>query len=458
MAVDELRKAIELDPQCAEAYLDLADVFKTSVASHSQAITCYARAIECGKEVLPPRDLTRAYWELGEIYRQQKKWKEASLSFREVYQREPEFNLHLRDRVLEAYKAFANEIERAHPAAALTVAEEGLKVRYDSELALKQGKLLNQLEEYERSNEVLSELLQGDPRTKMAHYYRALNFLGSSELLQCREALQREIAINPDNFDALILLGDLALQRDDYEPAQTFYGRAQAVQPDNPLASLGLCKAHRMKGELEKAKDAAKEVLARFPEDREANLEMGRILVAEEDYEDARTFFTNVLDLIEKAPPEEKATLDRLQADALLARGEIALLTAGPGTANKDFRRALEVLPDYGQAYYSIGIAYRKKFASTKQVSDLKTAEENIQKSRELTPENPQFALQLGILYSQELAQADPANRKVYLDKAVKNWESYIELGGANTSQVRRWIDEIKGGGNATTEQAKADS
>ncbi|MFN7016445.1 MAG: hypothetical protein ACK4P5_04650, partial [Fimbriimonadales bacterium] len=31
----------------------------------------------------------------------------------------------------------------------------------------------------------------------------------------------------------------------------------------------------------------------------------------------------------------------------------------GPGTANADFRRALEVLPDYGAAYHSIGRAYR---------------------------------------------------------------------------------------------------
>ena len=129
-----------------------------------------------------------------------------------------------------------------------------------------------------------------------------------------------------------------------------------------------------------------------------------------------------------------------------VARGEISLLTAGPGTANKDFRRALEVLPDYGQAYYSIGLAYRRKFTASKQLQDLKTAEKNLLRSRELAPQNPQFALQLGILYSQDLAQTDTENQREYLRKAIENWEDYIKLGGANTGQVRRWIEEITSG------------
>lgn len=444
-ALAELKQVIELDPERAAAYLQMGDIYKSSAVTNKDAVACYGKAVKFGSKTLPERDLTRAYWEVGEIFRQTSKHKEAAGAYRRVFERDPGFNIHLRDHLVDALRDYAREVETKDPDAALVAADEALKVRSDTSLLMMKGKVLNRLGKHAESNAVLDELLVANPRLPDVHYIKAQNFFGKGEILMGREELTKEIALSPNNFEALIQLGDLALQRDDYEAAAEFYLKAKDISPEDPRALLGLGKTYRLKNELANARTYVSEVLTRLPDDREANLEMGRILVAEEKLEEAKKFFTSVLDLIDKAAPEEKRDLKRLQADALIARGEINLLLAGAGTANKDFRGALDVVPDYGQAYYSIGIAYRKKFNSSKELGDLKTSEENLLKSRELAPENPQFALQLGILYSQDLAQADADNRPKYLEKAVKNWQDYIDLGGANTAQVKQWIQEIKG-------------
>lgn len=461
-AVDELRKVIELNPNHVQAFMQLADIYKMNSTTHDKAEICYSRVLSLNPDSMQEEEMTRAYWELAEIYRQQSDWRGASTYYLETFERNPQYDLQLRDRLMNSLKAYARQLEGSQPSLAIKVIEKSLDVRRDSEMLMMMGRVYHRLGQYQDSNTVLNEVQELAPRMEDLHYYRALNFLELGELISARESLAQEIQQDPDNLEATLLLADLALQRDDYETAEDFFESARRIEPADLRSALGLGKIKRFRARLAKneeneelsdtllaeAKNYVLEVLAQDSEHLEGNLEMGRILIEEEKLRQARDYFTNVLEQVDKIRAEEDEPdpgLARLEADALIARGEVSLLTAGPGTANKDFRRALEVQPDYGQAYYNIGIAYRKKYASSKQLADLKTSEENLLKSRELAPENAQFALELGILYSQHLAQADPSNEDEYLSKAVTNWESYIDLGGANVVTVNSWIRDIQG-------------
>lgn len=444
-ALQELKAILELDPTQAKPYLELADIYKSSSATWQQAVEHYHRALQLGEGQLTPREMTRAYWELGELNRQQYKWREAATYYREAYLRDPAFDLRLTDRVMDAMRNYAQELLSTNKKQALSVAEEGLKIRDDEELRMLKGRLLQQLGRHAESTETFQSLLDLHPKKRMANYHIAQNFLAEGDLLSAREYLQREIEIYPGNYDALALLGDLALQREDYEAAQRFFSQARSIDPDIPRASLGLGRTYRQQKQLPEARQMVLEVLARLPEDREATLEMGKILVDEKNLDEARRYFTSVLDLIEKANPEDKENLQILKADALIARGEIGLLTAGPGTANVDFQKALEAVPNYAHAYYSIGQAYREKYASSKRVDDLVTAEENLLRARELRPNDHRYALAMGILYAQDLAPTDPEREQEYRAKATEHWRDYIELGGPMSGQVRDWIREIGG-------------
>lgn len=346
------------------------------------------------------------------------------------------------DRYHESAMRHIRAIEYRQPDAALKLIEECLAARRNSEMLETKGLILQRLDRIEEFDVAFEALLALEPRRRNLHYHLAQNRFRVGEILQGREMLTQEVTLHPRNYDALVQLGEYALQRDDYNEAQSFFLQARSVDPDLPRAALGLGRALRMQEKLPEAREAVLAVLARLPEDREANLEMGRIYLAENELEQAKEFFSQVLNLIDKASFEEREELKQLRADALIARGEINLLTAGPGTANMDFNQALEVLPGYGQAYYSIGRAYRRKFTSSKNTNDLKEAETNLLRARELQPENPQFALELGILYGEELAQIDAEKEKEYIRKAVDNWRAYIDLGGANAAQVRSWIEQ----------------
>lgn len=450
-AVKELRAIIDLDPNRPDPHLGLGELYRSSSASWDAAIYHYQQALKLGQETLPPATITRIYWELGEIFRQQHKNYEAAYNYRLAYQRDPQFNIRLTDRMIEVMQLFAEEKAKVgETAVALAVVDAALKARTTPELLMERGQLLASNKEWDKSTESITEALALTPRIRDAFYRIALNYREKGEILKTRDNLQSEVSAFPNHYEALCMLGNLALDRDDNEAAEGFFNKALVVDKDRPTASLGLSRVYRRNKDLTKAKERAQEVLNRYPEDRAANLEMGNIFLDEGNNEEARRYFTSVLELVDKAmteakTKEEKDELLQLKADALLARGAVQLLTAGPGTATANFREALEVIPDYPVAYFSIGNAYRKKFGSSKNLDDLKEAETNLLKARELAPQNAQYALETGILYSQQLAVSDKDNEAKYQKEAVKHWRDYISLGGADVGKVEAWIREIEG-------------
>lgn len=441
-AEEELRAVIALDPTRANAYLDLADLYRSSSATWSQAIDNYVKALEHGKSSFDDRTRARIYYDMAEIYRQRNEWNLAQQNYAAALDASGSKEGRVVDRYHDCALRYIRTIEYRQPEAALRLLDDCLAIRRNSDMLETKGLILQRMGLIADSDKAFEELLALEPRRRDLHYHIAQNRFREGEILQGRELLTKEVDLHPRNYDALVQLGEYALQRDDYDAAQSFFLQARAIDPDLPRAALGLGRALRMQEKLPEAREAVQAVLARLPEDREANLEMGRIYLAENELEQAKEFFSEVLSLIDKASFEEREELKQLRADALIARGEINLLTAGPGTANMDFNQALEVLPDYGQAFYSIGRAYRRKFTSSKNANDLKEAETNLLKARDLQPENPQFALELGILYGEELAQIEAEKEQEYTRKAIENWRAYIELGGANAAQVRSWIEQ----------------
>jgi tetratricopeptide (TPR) repeat protein len=446
-AIQQLQRVLELDPNRAEIYVTLADIQRSrnSVAALPIALAAYRRALELSNGRLPAQTETRIYWEMAEIHRQQVNWRDASIMYRTVYQRDPRFNFQLTDRLMNALVNYARELESTQAEAALVVIDEALRIRPDANLHFQRGNILRTIGRLADSTKAFEESLKLNPRMRNARYLIGLNKQAEGSLLEAREQFEAEVAAFPDNYDALCELGEDALSRDDLAAAADFFSRARPLRRDLFRATLGLGRVRRLQDQLPEAKTLIQQILDTREDDREANVEMGRILLAEGKRDEASQFFTRVLTLIDEAPASEQEKLKTLKADALIARGEIALLTAGANTANRDFEAATQVLPNYGMAYFSIGNAYRRRFTSSKRFQDLEKSEENLLKARELSPENPKFALELGILYAEVMAKEKPENEKEYYERAKKHWRDYIELGGSNPSQVEAWIANLGG-------------
>lgn len=444
LAIQELNTVISLDPKRATSFVELADIYSQASITWNDALKNYDMALALNDAKLSDQEKAHIFWQKGEILRQQSKMVDAAEAYQSAYKLNPSVSSRIVDAITDVSRRAAEPLLGSDNHKALEIVDKALAVRETADLLMLKGNLLRRLQRYDESNAAFQRVVEKNPRTRNLYYNMAQNYMSKGEILSARDMLMKETELFPTNYEAVCELGDYALQRDDYEGAEGYYFKGVEIDPDLPRASIGLGRAYRQKGELQKAREAVQAVLDRLPENREANLEMGRILRDENNLEEASLFFTQVLDLIAKADVKERDELKELHADALIARGELALLTTGPGTANNDFRAALDVLPDYSQAYYSIGMAYRKKFASSKRIEDLKVAEENLIKARSLASENAQFALELGILYQQQMAQADVPNEKDYFAKAVTNYRDYIKLGGANAPQVQTWISEIE--------------
>lgn len=445
-AIEEFLRVLELDPTRAYAHIEVADIYRrrNSSAAWNKALVSYREALEVGQETLDQRSITRVHWEMAELYRQLLNWREASRHYRKVYERDPNFNYQLRDRFHVALGNHANELRtQDRYDRAVELLDEALAIRTDVPTLVAKGELLALKEQYGESITAFRAALDIAPRTRHVNYQLAMSHFALGELGEGREALEREVELFPDNYEAFCDLGEHALDMGDFEQARTHFETARAIYRHRPRATLGLAKTMRELERYGEARSLAQEILDQQEDHLEANLEMGRILLEDHEEREARNYFSIVLDLINQAPAEEQEKLRELRADALIARGEISLMTAGPGTANIDFRSALEVIPDYGQAYFSIGNAFRRKYNSTKRMTDLQEAEQNMLKARELAPTNPRFALELGILYAEVMSKEVPDMEREYLDKARAQWNDYIEMGGTNVAQVERWIANL---------------
>lgn len=443
-AIADLKMVHELDPGRAQVYLDLADIYAKNSKTRSQALENYEKGLALAGDALDRKQLARIHFELANLYREAGRTTDAYAEYLYVHSLDKRFEGRLEDRIIRACFDSVTATEDADPAKAIELIDKGLAVRREADLLDRKARLLVVLGRYEDATAVYRQVLEVHPTYKDANYNLAQLALRRSELFEARQLLDAELATYPDNYKALCQLGELSLQRDDYEAAFGFFEKAHKADKDQTRAKVGLAKTLRMQKKFAEARTYVVQLLALNPLDLDANLEMGRILRGEENYEEASRFYSIVLDLVDQHKGKLDESMTQLKADALIARGEVRLLTTGPSTANADFNSALEVLPEYPAAFYNIGQAYKSKYGFSKLKGDLEEAEKNLAKARALAPKNPSYALALGILYHQTMAQVDQENKPAYLKKAATNYRDYVALGGADSASVEGWIRECE--------------
>lgn len=440
-----LRRAIELEPANSKYYFELGELNSRDSTTRTAAIQNYRKGLEIAGSGLDPATMLAALYKIGILYQRDGDHANAIRSLRAVYQAQPNYKPGLADSVVQSMSALARENETKNRKLAVESLKQALDIKpADGALRFELGRLLLEGGDLDAAREQLELLAAKDPSRARVNELLGMTLERSGRTADARTAYEAELALNPSNISALCELGELELTVGSRDRAAEVFTKARTLDRSNPRATLGLARVERERDRPAEARRLATEVLDSSPDSLEANLEMGRAWRDEGRFTDAQEHYTKVVTILE-GRPEDSDAWRRQMADALVAQGEVRLLTTGPGTAQRDFNRALEVLPEYALAYFNIGQAYSKMFVSSKQVDDLKKAEESMLKARELEPNNPEYAIGLGILYQQVLAAADEANRADYLAKAVKNYQDYIATGGAEVELVRGWIAESGG-------------
>ena len=192
------------------------------------------------------------------------------------------------------------------------------------------------------------------------------------------EALYRQVlAAEPDNPEALHLLGVLSLQRGDAQAAADLIRRAIGIDPTRPGYHFNLGVALASRGDGDGAIAAYREALVLRPDDADAHNNLGLLLLSRNEQAAAEASFRAALGhvpdhigagvnlgrlLLADTRPEEALAsfdtvlrLDPAQPEALYGRGVAYAAVQRLGRAEQDFRALLAAEPDHPAALNRLG-------------------------------------------------------------------------------------------------------
>lgn len=215
--------------------------------------------------------------------------------------------------------------------------------------------LLKQVEELKNGRMVLTpaeEKLFSDPQVK--------DLLGQSSMQgtliasaggtpdKATPASEKTVAQSPAaaSADALLAKANEAFSQKKFADAAALYEDALRADPKNTTAMVGLGYARQREGKLSQAEAALKKCLAVDPENEPAAFHLGVTLFREQHWADAMSSF-------------EKSVAKRPQnASARHYMGIIATKLNLMERAEREFKTALAIDPNYGEAHFNLAVLY----------------------------------------------------------------------------------------------------
>jgi protein O-GlcNAc transferase len=210
---------------------------------------------------------------------------------------------------------------------------------------------------------------------------QALALIHAGQLPQAEALCRQVLAREPQNFNALQLLGHVALQSRDYPAAAKWLAAARSINPANAAVHSNLAVALLALRRPREALECCDRALALKPQYPEAHCNRGNALCALDRPDDALASFGHAIALVPgfydahagrsnalltlKRYEEALSSCDRsLQiapgsVDAWCLRGTVLLKFKRPEEALAAFDRALSFSPDSAEVFNNRGTALR---------------------------------------------------------------------------------------------------
>ncbi|XGV97289.1 MAG: tetratricopeptide repeat protein [Leptolyngbya sp. BL-A-14] len=177
----------------------------------------------------------------------------------------------------------------------------------------------------------------------------ALQLHRSGRLTEAESAYRQRLEHQPQDVDALNLLGALVYQQNRFEEAIVCFEQVLALQPENPDAYNSLGIALKGQGKLEEAVSHYQQALSRQPAHVEALNNLGNALKDLGDLEGAIAAYQQALDL-RPTYPEAHNNL----GTALKDQGNLEEAIA-------QYRQAIQLKPNYAEAHHNLGVALQRQ-------------------------------------------------------------------------------------------------
>lgn len=429
-ALDALKSAISISDGAYEAYFMYADILSGSTKNNSQAIDNYLRGLEAGENNLTREEKARYRRKVATLMEQEKNYAAAIKQHKKVLELDPVNYPDTKQRIIEAYLNLAAQAPPTDFDKRLELLNTALATDpYSTNARFALVLLYYDTNHIDEAMKQCIELNNMNSKITDVHYYLGMCYLRQKKYEEAKDAFERELLLNPNNYDALCAMGDYFLNGGKYDQAITYYDKARELSKEKYRAYLGLTRAYKKLEKPAKAREYLDQVFLTNPDHIEATILSGALYKDDKDFVKARSLFDNVVQRLTEKGHLNMTENMTLLIEALNQRGELNLILDSPRIALADFNEALKYQPDYAESYYLIAQAHSK-------LGNFKDAEDNFHIAQRLDPKNPKYYLGLGIMYQTKLKETK---------KAIEQYTKYIELGGEDFEKVNDWIKECGG-------------
>jgi tetratricopeptide (TPR) repeat protein len=409
-AISSYKKALEINPRLVGVYYNLAQVYE-KIGQKEIAANCWYEAYKLDPKNVKPED----YYNLGNIFLQQRKLTEAFNCYRNAIQIKSDFSpayhqlgliLIQQKKLTEAKKCFQQAIQQ-NP--------------QDTRSYIYLGEVFNQLGFQDSSIQCCLQVLKIDPNNWQAYHNLGNLYLKQEEICdKAADSLRQAIKINPNFSWSHHNLGEACLKLNLYSEAAQAFQKAIEINPDFHWSYYNLAEALVKLEEWEKAADAyshAKKIKADLPyideKINEALKQKAQVLLAQA--------FQAYLEEIKENPDEIETYYKALEIqpdnyELLVKLGEVLLLQNKKQEAITYLQKARQINPYFVKTYTTLAMALEKE-------GKIKEAIAFCEKAISLKPEEDFAYLKLGQLNDQLVKQKylSETNQEVIDSKSEKN-------------------------------------
>lgn len=161
-----------------------------------------------------------------------------------------------------------------------------------------EGKCLSMMGQDYKALSCFSRLRKIYPEDPDIEYERADLFFAAGYIKECEKACRRCLQIDPSYANAYVMLGLIAIHREEYDLAHGLLQRAVSLEPHNPFALNELAYFTYLEGDDEKALRLVNRALAETDDYPDAWCNKGLILYYCGTFEEASAAFSRAIDLV----------------------------------------------------------------------------------------------------------------------------------------------------------------
>jgi tetratricopeptide (TPR) repeat protein len=201
---------------------------------------------------------------------------------------------------------------------------------------------LGQLEisrgEFDAALKTAAQILTFDRNSVNARLIQSAALMGQKKLTEAHQLLQSMLTVNPNLPDVQFQLGIVNLAENKFKEAQQAFRQAYDLNPANPRGLMGMVETYMAEKQPDEAMNLLRSESAKAPQRMDIVLQMGTVAVRAGKFDEAIGYYQRVMDNLDKNAKGRGDMLMRI-GDTYRRKGDLQ-------NAAANMQKAREILPN----------------------------------------------------------------------------------------------------------------